>query len=190
MVYLERGEHWARRQKPYIVITIRKGWYMNRNKNKGFSLVELIIVIAIMALLVGALVPQYLGYLARGKRSVDLQNAEAYGQAIYALHMEYETKEKEQPTNGSKLYERLGQNNRHYFFPMSELQDELGSDLMVVKPKFIDNGEFYYNFSGRASAKPVRIAINTAGTGNTDMNNLEIWPIINENSQYAVSKMP
>lgn len=35
--------------------------------NKGFSLVELIIVIAIMAVLVGVLAPQYVKYLNKSK---------------------------------------------------------------------------------------------------------------------------
>lgn len=43
--------------------------------NKGFSLVELIIVIAIMAILVVVLAPQYLKYVERSRNSTDLQNA-------------------------------------------------------------------------------------------------------------------
>ena len=43
--------------------------------NKGFSLVELIIVIAIMAVLVVVLAPQYLKYVERSRNSTDLQNA-------------------------------------------------------------------------------------------------------------------
>lgn len=39
--------------------------------NKGFSLVELIIVIAIMAVLIGVLAPQYLRYVERSRRSAD-----------------------------------------------------------------------------------------------------------------------
>lgn len=43
--------------------------------DKGFSLVELIIVIAIMAVLVVVLAPQYLKYVERSRNSTDLQNA-------------------------------------------------------------------------------------------------------------------
>lgn len=50
--------------------------------DKGFSLVELIIVIAIMAVLVVVLAPQYLKYVERSRNSTDLQNATAMVTAI------------------------------------------------------------------------------------------------------------
>ena len=43
--------------------------------DKGFSLVELIIVIAIMAVLVVVLAPQYLKYVERSRNSTDTSNA-------------------------------------------------------------------------------------------------------------------
>jgi prepilin-type N-terminal cleavage/methylation domain-containing protein len=44
---------------------------MKKMNNKGFSLVELIIVIAIMAILVGVLAPQYLKYVEKSRVSAD-----------------------------------------------------------------------------------------------------------------------
>ncbi len=41
--------------------------------NKGFSLVELIIVIAIMAILVGVIAPQLIKYIEKSRQSADIQ---------------------------------------------------------------------------------------------------------------------
>ena len=55
---------------------------MKKTNNKGFSLVELIIVIAIMAILVGVLAPQYIKYVERSRKSADLDIAEGVYTAV------------------------------------------------------------------------------------------------------------
>ena len=54
---------------------------MKKMNNKGFSLVELIIVIAIMAILIVVLAPQYLKYVEKSRNSTDLQSATEFKDA-------------------------------------------------------------------------------------------------------------
>ncbi len=53
-----------------------------KKNNKGFSLVELIVVIAIMAVLVGVLAPQFIKYVEKSRISTDIQNVDQVKTAV------------------------------------------------------------------------------------------------------------
>lgn len=60
-----------------------------KNKNKGFTLVELIVVLVILAILAAILVPALLGYIDKAKESQDIYKARNMLQASQAVLTEY-----------------------------------------------------------------------------------------------------
>ena len=68
---------------------------LNKKKNnKGFTLVELVIAIAILAILVGLLAPQYTKYVEKSRKSADASNLDEMVKAVqvYAADAENEVK--------------------------------------------------------------------------------------------------
>ena len=59
---------------------------MKKTNNKGFSLVELIIVIAIMAILAGSIAPALIRYIDKSRKSNDVSSCRQLRQQL-RLHL-------------------------------------------------------------------------------------------------------
>lgn len=75
---------------------------MKKLNNKGFSLVELIIVIAIMAVLAGALAPALITYIEKSRISTDKQTADTIRGAIQSALADDTVYDDTIPGTGSK----------------------------------------------------------------------------------------
>ena len=71
--------------------------------NKGFSLVELIIVIAIMAILVGVMAPQLMKYVEKSRVVADMQVADTVRTAIMTAMLDPSVTASTLPTSVNKL---------------------------------------------------------------------------------------
>lgn len=70
-----------------------------KKNNKGFSLVELIVVIAIMAILGVAVALAVTKFIPEANRATDISNAAMLGEAIEVVATEYQTKGTALPTD-------------------------------------------------------------------------------------------
>lgn len=112
----------------------------NRKNNKGFSLVELIIVIAIMAILAGILIPQFVKYISSSKVSGDIQQAENIYNAVAAKYADDQGAEKDGLVYDGTLHKVTGS--------ISEAL-EMGSN--EPKSKVNSGNVFYYSCDNKGA---------------------------------------
>lgn len=77
---------------------------MKKTNNKGFSLVELIIVIAIMAILAGAIAPALIKYIDRSRKSNDVNACKSIKTAFETALANEDVYEALVPSTGSQGY--------------------------------------------------------------------------------------
>lgn len=78
---------------------VTKNFKAKNKKNKGFTLVELIIVIAIIAILGIILAPQYIKYVDKSRWSTDQNNAKTLLKEVQTAVVDCQEQEKEPLAN-------------------------------------------------------------------------------------------
>ena len=134
--------------------------------NKGFSLVELIIVIAIMAVLIGILAPQFVKYVEQSRRSRDIQTADQIREAFLADIAEGMTSgaaSVEVEINSAYLPGTINETPRvsgHVFAPGGTFTAVYDADANVVGVYVTDdyNGSKLYNLTSQTGIEAYRQA--------------------------------
>lgn len=101
------------------------------SNNKGFSLVELIIVIAIMAVLIGVLAPQYMKYVEKSRVSADLDTIDGLVKAAETCVSDPDS----QITNDFTVTIQGGSSNVGAQISDSTAQTEMGNVISYASSK-------------------------------------------------------
>ncbi len=150
---------------------MKKEKNLKRIGNKGFSIVEIIIVMAIIAILTGALAPQMIKYIDKAKKSSDVQTANTIALAVnVTIANEYTATNQSLTT----LYNAD---------PASSFQKEIKDTVGSTKPtlKYIKgtNNDFYIVVSG--NEVKIYAAPSTTGTTYTAVPADMLYPTVGEN---------
>lgn len=137
-------------------------------KNKGFSLVELIIVIAIMAILAAAIAPALIRYIDKSRKADDLTAGGTINSAVSAALANEDAYDELQTKSGV-----VGAVSKDYISGAgSAFSKEFSSNLdQKVSPKYKKESQSCFVVYETSDHK-ITVMI---GTGSTDTSHSESW---------------
>ena len=120
--------------------------YMKVN-NKGITLLELIIVVAIMGALIGVILPQYLKYVDKSKKALDLKNAETIAKAFELVLLNN--------PEFYEMYDKAKGTGADYGIKVNNLPEQVAGEGKTSIIAFITSEDFGF-FSGTGSIASVK----------------------------------
>ncbi len=124
--------------------------------NKGFSLVELIVVIAIMAVLVGVLAPTLIKNIEKSKESKDITNLDSVRQAVVTLIAEEKYYSALVPSSGGSTVFSISTSGTDGFTGLANTTSGFSADFSAIV------GDLELT-SKVAQGQPIEVKITDAG---------------------------
>ena len=148
-----------------------------KKNNKGFSLVELIIVIAIMAILAGALAPALIKYINKSRRSTDVQNADSLRTALQTALSDPEAADASAANSTAVQAATTIVSGGGGDKFLSEVYTIVGSASLKTKyaPKGGPNAGQTFGFSVDQATNEVKVFADTAGTYELSPSTCTAW---------------
>jgi prepilin-type N-terminal cleavage/methylation domain len=140
---------------------------MKVKKKKGFTLIELIIVVAIIAILAALAIPKLMGTQENAKKKTDIANAKMIYDTVSKLMTEDTI-----PTSNDKFIVTSGNAS-------STTEGKVYSELQTnPEPKYDNTGATKKHFIVKISDKNISVYVGTAET-DADSSTKEIYPEAN-----------
>ena len=134
-------------------------------ENKGFSLIELIIVIAIMAVLIAVLAPQFIRYIEKSKQGKDADAAGVIWRAINVAMVDNSIPDRPDTFSGDIV--NLDNSSRAVF--AAAIKEYIGDYTLAdfktrnIRSNAYKNSPIYVDINAEIPLVRVTVSSNTAG---------------------------